>query len=71
MVCERGEQVHRALSAWDFGELLGLLRRRSGLSQTAVRSLTGLTQSFISDLERGRKHLALPHATSWSAANPS
>ncbi|MEU5401870.1 helix-turn-helix transcriptional regulator [Streptomyces sp. NPDC005963] len=23
----------------------------------AVRSLTGLTQSFISDLERGRKHL--------------
>ncbi|MQS37645.1 helix-turn-helix domain-containing protein [Streptomyces katsurahamanus] len=53
----RDEQVRRALSAWDFGELLRLLRRRSGLSQMAVRSLTGLTQSFISDLERGRKHL--------------
>ncbi|MFJ6569814.1 helix-turn-helix domain-containing protein [Streptomyces sp. NPDC091292] len=53
----RDDQVHRALAAWDFGELLRLLRRRSGLSQMAVRSMTGLTQSFISDLERGRKQL--------------
>ncbi|MFM9462774.1 helix-turn-helix domain-containing protein [Streptomyces scabiei] len=53
----RDEQVQRALAAWDFGELLRLLRRRSGLSQMDVRALTGLTQSYISDLENGRKQL--------------
>ncbi|MEV4868597.1 helix-turn-helix domain-containing protein [Streptomyces syringium] len=51
----RDEQVSRALAAWDFGEVLRLVRRRSGASQMTVRSLTGLTQSFISDLENGRK----------------
>ncbi|MGW6454337.1 helix-turn-helix domain-containing protein [Streptomyces sp. NPDC055078] len=54
----RDERVLRALAAWDFGEILGLLRRRSGLSQMAVCALTGLTQSYISDLERGRKQLS-------------
>lgn len=53
----RDEEVQRALASWDFGELLRLLRRRSGLSQTNVRALTGLTQSYISDLENGRKQL--------------
>ncbi|MCT6780567.1 helix-turn-helix domain-containing protein [Streptomyces sp. CS7] len=53
----RADEVQRALAAWDFGELLRLLRRRSGLSQMDVRALTGLTQSYISDLENGRKQL--------------
>ncbi|MER5988688.1 helix-turn-helix transcriptional regulator [Streptomyces sp. NPDC001787] len=53
----RDERVLRALSAWEFGEVLGLLRRRSGLSQMDVCLLTGLTQSYVSDLERGRKQL--------------
>lgn len=49
----RDEEVHRALAAWDFATVVRLVRRRSGLSQKAVRELTGLTQGFISDLERG------------------
>ncbi|MEU2874156.1 helix-turn-helix transcriptional regulator [Streptomyces olivoreticuli] len=53
----RDEQVRRALAGWEFGELLRLVRRRSGVSQMTVRSLIGLTQSFISDLENGRKQL--------------
>ncbi|MFJ8142721.1 helix-turn-helix domain-containing protein [Streptomyces sp. NPDC096013] len=53
----RDEEVQRALAAWDFGELIRLLRRRSGLSQMGIRALTGLTQSHISDLENGRKQL--------------
>ncbi|MEU3528990.1 helix-turn-helix transcriptional regulator [Streptomyces sp. NPDC038707] len=53
----RDEAVQRALAAWDFGQLVRLLRRRSGLSQMDVRALTGLTQSYISDLENGRKQL--------------
>ncbi|MEV7841504.1 helix-turn-helix domain-containing protein [Streptomyces albidoflavus] len=53
----RAEEVQRALAAWDFGELLRLLRRRSGLLQSDVKALTGLAQSYISDLENGRKQL--------------
>ncbi|RSS14096.1 helix-turn-helix domain-containing protein [Streptomyces sp. WAC08401] len=53
----RDEEVHRALAAWDFGTVVRLVRRRSGLSQKAVRELTGLTQGFISDLERGLKQV--------------
>ncbi|MEH6373887.1 helix-turn-helix transcriptional regulator [Streptomyces sp. KLMMK] len=53
----RDEHVMRALSAWEFGEVLRLVRRRAGVSQMTVRSLTGLTQSYISDLENGRKQL--------------
>jgi transcriptional regulator with XRE-family HTH domain len=33
------------------------VRRRSGLSQKSIRELTGLTQGFISDLERGNRQL--------------
>ncbi|MER7933030.1 MULTISPECIES: helix-turn-helix transcriptional regulator [unclassified Streptomyces] len=53
----RNEEVQRALAAWDFGTLLRLVRRRSGLSQRAVQELTGLSQGFISDLERGLKQV--------------
>ncbi|MFD7550546.1 helix-turn-helix domain-containing protein [Streptomyces sp. NPDC059816] len=53
----RDEEVHRALATWDFGTVLRLVRRRSGLSQKAVHELTGLTQSFISDVERGHKQV--------------
>ncbi|QEV10023.1 helix-turn-helix domain-containing protein [Streptomyces hirsutus] len=56
----RDEAVHRALAAWDFGELLRLVRKRSGLSQMAVRELTALPQSFISGLERGQKQIGSP-----------
>ncbi|MFD4634842.1 helix-turn-helix domain-containing protein [Streptomyces sp. NPDC058284] len=54
----RDECVQQALAGWDFGELLRLLRRRSGLTQVNVRALTGLTQSHISDLENGRKQIS-------------
>ncbi|MFE5517325.1 helix-turn-helix domain-containing protein [Streptomyces virginiae] len=53
----RDEDVYRALSTWDFARLLRLVRRRSGLSQKAVRELTGLTQSYISELENDRKQV--------------
>ncbi|MFD4994701.1 helix-turn-helix domain-containing protein [Streptomyces buecherae] len=53
----RDPRAQQALALWDFGQLLLVLRRRSGMSQMALRSLTGLTQSFISDLERGHKEL--------------
>ncbi|MFF0482717.1 helix-turn-helix domain-containing protein [Streptomyces sp. NPDC004435] len=53
----RDEQVHKALAAWDFGTVVRLVRRRSGLSQKAVRELTGLTQGYISDVERGLKQV--------------
>lgn len=56
----RQEAVHQALAEWDFGEVLRLVRKRSGLSQMAVRELTALPQSFISDLERGRKQVGSP-----------
>ncbi|MFC5956792.1 helix-turn-helix domain-containing protein [Streptomyces pratens] len=56
----RDEAVYRALAAWDFGELLRLVRRRAGLSQMAVRELTALPQSFISGLERGQKQIGSP-----------
>ncbi|MFF4448197.1 helix-turn-helix domain-containing protein [Streptomyces sp. NPDC001502] len=53
----RDEGVYRALSTWDFATVLRLVRHRSGVSQQAVRELTGLTQSFISELENGRKQV--------------
>ncbi|MFB8441371.1 helix-turn-helix domain-containing protein [Streptomyces niveus] len=58
----RDRGVLEALAAWEFGDLLRRLRQRSGLTQTDVRSLTGLTQSFVSDLENGRKRLGSPEA---------
>ncbi|TGN75823.1 XRE family transcriptional regulator [Streptomyces bauhiniae] len=56
----RQEAVHQALAEWDFGEVLRLVRKRSGLSQIAVRDLTTLPQSFISALEQGRKQVGSP-----------
>ncbi|MFE6272285.1 helix-turn-helix domain-containing protein [Streptomyces goshikiensis] len=53
----RDEGVYRALSAWDFATVLRLVRHRSGRSQKAVQGLTGLTQSFISELENDRKQV--------------
>lgn len=53
----RDEEVHRALATWDFATVLRLVRRRAGLSQKAIQKLTGLTQSFISDVERGLKQI--------------
>ncbi|MFJ8728656.1 helix-turn-helix domain-containing protein [Streptomyces bauhiniae] len=56
----RQEAVQQALAEWDFGEVLRLVRRRSGLSQMAVCEITALPQSFISDLEHGRKQVGSP-----------
>ncbi|MFK0016984.1 helix-turn-helix domain-containing protein [Streptomyces sp. NPDC091027] len=53
----RDGDVQRALTAWDFGSVLKIVRRRAGLSQKAVQDLTGLTQSFISDLENNKRQL--------------
>ncbi|MEV6730612.1 helix-turn-helix transcriptional regulator [Streptomyces sp. NPDC051364] len=53
----RDEEVYRSLSTWDFASLLRHVRRRSGVSQKAVRELTGLTQGFISELENGHKQV--------------
>ncbi|RKT08234.1 helix-turn-helix protein [Streptomyces sp. 3211.6] len=53
----RDMDVQRALSTWDFGLLLKRVRCRAGLSQKTVQSLTGLAQSFISDLENGHRQL--------------
>ncbi|MFI1112008.1 helix-turn-helix domain-containing protein [Streptomyces physcomitrii] len=48
------------MAAWDFGEVLRLVRARSGLSQVAVSSCTALPQSFVSALERGQKQIGSP-----------
>lgn len=56
----RDVAVQLALQNWEFGELLRLVRKRSGLSQTAVSELTALPQSFISGLERGQKQIGSP-----------
>ncbi|MFF8481863.1 helix-turn-helix domain-containing protein [Streptomyces antibioticus] len=49
--------MQQALSAWDFGTVVRVVRRRSGLSQKAVQDLTGLAQGFISNVERGLKEV--------------
>ncbi|MFJ7589575.1 helix-turn-helix domain-containing protein [Streptomyces sp. NPDC097617] len=53
----RDECVYRALTAWDFATVLRLVRHRSGRSQKTIQGLTGLAQSFISDLENDRKQV--------------
>ncbi|MFJ6809059.1 helix-turn-helix domain-containing protein [Streptomyces anulatus] len=53
----RDERVQQALAIWDFGQLVRLLRRRAGLTQSAVAALTGFSQAHISQLETGRKEL--------------
>lgn len=49
--------IHAALSAWDFGRVSVLLRTRGKLRQCDVADLTGLSQSFLSMLEAGRRRL--------------
>ncbi len=56
----RHADVQQALSDWDFGTVLRLVRERSGLSQWDVHDLTSLTQSHISSLEHGRKQVGSP-----------
>lgn len=53
----RDRDVQQALALWDFGTLVRLVRRRAGLTQTAVAALTGFSQVHISQLETGRKTL--------------
>ncbi|MGW2590308.1 helix-turn-helix domain-containing protein [Streptomyces sp. NPDC001515] len=56
----RDEAVHQALADWDFGTVVRLVRLRSGLSQKTVQELTGLSQGFISAVERGLKMINSP-----------
>ena len=40
--------------AKDFGQMLAIRRKRLGYTQAQVSEITGLSASFISDLERGK-----------------
>ena len=44
-----------------FGERLRLLRKERGMTQCALARHMGIDRSFISDVERGRKHISLDY----------
>lgn len=48
-------QVRQAVMAWDLGTVCRLVRRHTGLSQTAFARLVSSDQSEISRLERGER----------------
>ncbi|MDO0936571.1 helix-turn-helix transcriptional regulator [Streptomyces sp. DG2A-72] len=49
--------VRNALAAWDFGRASRLIRLRGGLRQGDMAHLTGLSQAFLSMLEKGNRRL--------------
>lgn len=49
--------LRAALAAEDWGAVLRVYRRLSGLSQTKVGELVGLVQPDVSDIERGRRRV--------------
>ncbi|MBP5935348.1 helix-turn-helix transcriptional regulator [Streptomyces sp. LBUM 1476] len=49
--------VRNALGTWDFGSTSRLIRLRSGLRQEDMAHLTGLSQAFLSMLEKGNRRL--------------
>ncbi|WP_188272463.1 helix-turn-helix domain-containing protein [Streptomyces sp. CBMA152] len=49
--------VRAAAAAWDFGTVVRLFRRHTGLSQTAVARLVSIDQAEVSRLERGQKKI--------------
>ncbi|NGO67032.1 helix-turn-helix domain-containing protein [Streptomyces boncukensis] len=55
-VCNRHD-VRHALSRRDFGGVCRLVREHGGLRQEDMAILTGLSQSFLSQLELGNRRL--------------
>ncbi|MCC3766088.1 helix-turn-helix transcriptional regulator [Streptomyces sp. UNOC14_S4] len=53
----RDEEVREALTAWDFGRVSRLVRRRGSLRQEDLAHLTGLSQAYLSMLESGTRTL--------------
>ncbi|MFE9407335.1 helix-turn-helix domain-containing protein [Streptomyces sp. NPDC006704] len=53
----RNPEVQQALGGWDFGKAALLIRQRGSLRQEDLAQLTGLSQSFLSMLESGRRRL--------------
>ncbi|WP_078953760.1 helix-turn-helix domain-containing protein [Streptomyces globisporus] len=51
------QDVRQALAQRDFGRLCRLVREYGGLRQEDMATLTGLSQSFLSLLESGRRRL--------------
>ncbi|MEV1066018.1 helix-turn-helix transcriptional regulator [Streptomyces sp. NPDC050263] len=49
--------MRNALAAWDFGRASRLIRLRGGLRQEDMAHLTGLSQAFLSMLEKGNRRL--------------
>ncbi|WP_243659547.1 helix-turn-helix domain-containing protein [Streptomyces sp. BK205] len=49
--------VQNALVQWDFGRACRLIRFHGGLRQEDMAQLTGLSQSFLSMLEKGQRRL--------------
>ncbi|MGW6454339.1 helix-turn-helix domain-containing protein [Streptomyces sp. NPDC055078] len=54
-------QIRAAAAALDFGELSRLIRSRTGLAQTDLATLTGISQNYLSQLESGKKRLSDIH----------
>ena len=48
--------------AKDFGQMLAIRRKRLGYTLAQVSEITGLSASFISDLERGKATAELAKA---------
>lgn len=46
----------------DFGKIIRVRRKSLGYTQEYVASVSGLSMSFISDLERGKKTIELGKA---------
>ena len=49
--------VQAAIESWDFGQASKLIREKARLRQDDMASMTGLSQSFLSMLEAGRRRL--------------
>ncbi|WP_157538067.1 helix-turn-helix domain-containing protein [Kitasatospora azatica] len=54
-------EVLGALRRWDFGAVVRLYRRHTGLPQAAVARLVGIDQAEVSRLENGRKTIRDRH----------
>lgn len=50
-------RVREALAEWDFGRMLGLVRRLASLRQEDMAQITGLSQGALSMLESGTRRL--------------
>ncbi|WP_406498315.1 helix-turn-helix domain-containing protein [Streptomyces sp. NBC_00846] len=58
----RDQRVRRALQTWDFGAISKLIREATSLKQRHIALLTGLSQPYVSQLERGTYSLSAREA---------